>query len=243
MRLLSSGDTGLHIPWCSDPDEIGDMARAVRVFRDEAIEKASARERGRGAATKQPASAGTRARRQRRSAEEQTQVVKALKVGLGRLSMGDLTFRLTDDFPRAYQEIKEEFNLSITRLRETLQMLSESTREVSSASTEISASTTDLSQRAEEQAASLQRTSSSLEKVSVVVKKNAASAQQASVSAVSAREIADRNGQVVAKAVEAMDRIEEFLEQDIGYHRRDRRDRAADQSARAQCSSRGRSRG
>jgi methyl-accepting chemotaxis protein len=43
----------------------------------------------------------------------------------------------------------------------------------------------------------------------VVVKKNAASAQQASTSAVSAREIADRNGQVVAKAVEAMGRIKE----------------------------------
>jgi methyl-accepting chemotaxis protein len=146
---------------------------------------------------------------QRRSAEEQTQVVKALKVGLGRLSSGDLTFRLTEDFPRAYQEIKEEFNLSITRLRETLQMLSESTREVSNASTEISASTTDLSQRAEEQVASLERTSASLEEISVVVKKNAASAQQASTSAVSAREIADRNGQVVAKAVEAMGRIKE----------------------------------
>ena len=39
------------------------------------------------------------------------------KSGLGRLSSGDLTFRLTDNFPRAYQEIKEEFNLSIMRLR------------------------------------------------------------------------------------------------------------------------------
>src|SRR5262249_49818305 len=146
---------------------------------------------------------------QRRSAEEQTQVVTALKVGLGGLSHGDLTFRLTDDFPRAYQEIKEEFNLSITRLRETLQMLSESTREVSNASAEISASTTDLSQRAEEQVVSLERTSASLEQISTVVKKNAASAQQASASAVSAREIADRNGQVVAKAVEAMGRIKE----------------------------------
>jgi methyl-accepting chemotaxis protein len=146
---------------------------------------------------------------QRRSAEEQTHVVTALKVGLGKLSSGDLTFRLTDDFPRAYQEIKEEFNLSITRLRETLQMLSESTREVSNASTEISASTSDLSQRAEEQAASFEQTSDSLEQISAVVKANAANAQQASASAVSARDIADRNGQVVAKAVEAMGRIKE----------------------------------
>jgi methyl-accepting chemotaxis protein len=146
---------------------------------------------------------------QRRSTEEQTKVVKSLKVGLGRLSSGDLTFRLTDGFPPAYQEIKEEFNLSITRLRETLQALSESAREVSNASTEISTSTTDLSQRAEEQAASLEKTSASLEQVSAVVKKNAASAQQASASAVSARDTADRNGQVVAKAVEAMGRIAE----------------------------------
>jgi methyl-accepting chemotaxis protein len=146
---------------------------------------------------------------QHRSTEEQTQVVRSLKVGLGRLSSGDLTFRLADGFPPAYQEIKEEFNLSITRLREALQALSESAREVSNASTEISTSTTDLSQRAEEQAASLEKTSASLEQISAVVKKNAARAQQASASAVSARDTADRNGQVVAKAVEAMGRIAE----------------------------------
>jgi methyl-accepting chemotaxis protein len=146
---------------------------------------------------------------QRKSADEQTQVVSALKTGLGKLASGDLTFRLTDEFPPAYREIKEEFNFSITRLRETLQVLSESTREVSNASTEISASTTDLSQRAEQQAATLERTSASLEGISAVVKKNAENAQQASASAVGARDIADRNGKVVAKAVEAMDRIKD----------------------------------
>jgi methyl-accepting chemotaxis protein len=149
------------------------------------------------------------AEEQRTSAEEQTQVVKALKVGLGKLSSGDLTFRLSDDFPLAYKEIKDEFNLSITRLRETLQALSESSREVSNASTEISTSTMNLSEHAEEQAGSLEKTSVSLEQISAVVKKNAASAQQASASAVSARDTADRNGQVVAKAVEAMGRIKE----------------------------------
>jgi methyl-accepting chemotaxis protein len=146
---------------------------------------------------------------QRKGADEQSQVVRALKTGLGKLAAGDLTFRLTDEFPLAYREIKEEFNLSITRLRETLQVLSESTREVSNASTEISASTTDLSQRAENQAATLERTSASLEQISTVVKQNAENAQQASVSAVDARDIADRNGRVVAKAVEAMDRIKD----------------------------------
>src|SRR3979490_2866872 len=100
---------------------------------------------------------------QRRSAQEQAEGVRALTLGIAQRLAQDLTFRLTDDFPPAYEEIKEEFNLTISSLRETIQVLAESTREVSSASTEISTSTANLSQRAEEQAATLEQTSASLE--------------------------------------------------------------------------------
>jgi methyl-accepting chemotaxis protein len=84
-----------------------------------------------------------------------------------------------------------------------------SVREVSSASAEISTSTTDLSQRTEEQAASLEETSASMEQMSATVKKNAENAQQANQSAAGTQDVADRGGQVVAKAVDAMARIEE----------------------------------
>jgi methyl-accepting chemotaxis protein len=84
-----------------------------------------------------------------------------------------------------------------------------SVREVSSASAEISTSTTDLSQRTEEQAASLEQTSASMEEMSATVKKNAENAQQANQSAAGTQDVADRGGQVVAKAVDAMARIEE----------------------------------
>jgi methyl-accepting chemotaxis protein len=83
-----------------------------------------------------------------------------------------------------------------------------SVREVSSAAAEISTSTTDLSQRTEEQAASLEETSASMEEMSATVKKNAENAQQANQSAAATRQVADRGGQVVAKAVEAMSLIE-----------------------------------
>jgi methyl-accepting chemotaxis protein len=216
MRRLSAGDTGLDVPAAEDRDEIGEMARAVRVFRDGAV----ARERLESEAAEQQrsheetqAKVAEEQRRsmdeQRKSAQEQAQVVRALKVGLAKLSGGDLTFRLTDDFPQAYKEIKEEFNLTISRLRETIQVLAESTREVSSASTEISASTADLSQRAEEQAATLEQTSASLEEISAVVRKTAENARHASASAGKARDSTNCNGQVVAKAVKAMARIDE----------------------------------
>src|ERR1700733_822315 len=84
-----------------------------------------------------------------------------------------------------------------------------SAHEISSASAEISTSTTDLSQRTEEQAASLEETSASMEQMSATVKKNADNAQQANQSAGATRDVADRGGQVVAKAVAAMARIEE----------------------------------
>src|ERR1700724_1016677 len=48
-----------------------------------------------------------------------------------------------------------------------------------------------------------------MEQMSATVKKNAENAQQANQSAASTQDVADRGGQVVAKAVDAMARIEE----------------------------------
>jgi methyl-accepting chemotaxis protein len=213
MRRLSAGKTDLSVPAAKDGDELGEMARAVLVFRDRAIEKDRLESE---AAEQRRSNAQTQAKiaeEQRMRAEEQAQVVHALNVGLGKLSDGDLTFHLSDEFPDAYMEIRDEFNSTITRLRETIQALSESTREVSHASTEISASTTDLSQRTEEQAANLEETSASLEQISSIVRKTADNAQRATASAGKAFDIAGRNGKVVAEAVKAMARIEDSSRQ------------------------------
>jgi methyl-accepting chemotaxis protein len=97
----------------------------------------------------------------------------------------------------------------IARIRETIGEIKASANEVTNASSEISSSTTDLSQRTEEQAASLEETTASMEVISTTVKKNAENAQQANRSAGETRTIAERGGQVVAHAVEAMAKIEE----------------------------------
>jgi methyl-accepting chemotaxis protein len=94
------------------------------------------------------------------------------------------------------------------RVRATIGNIKNSAQEVTNASAEISSSTTDLSQRTEEQAASLEETSASMEQISATVKKNAENAQHANESAAATRKVADHGGAVVAKAVEAMARIE-----------------------------------
>ena len=95
------------------------------------------------------------------------------------------------------------------KVRQALVHIKVAAREVTNASVEISTSTTDLSQRTEEQAASLEETSASMEEISVTVKRNAEYAQQANQSASGTRDVADRGGQVVAQAVQAMAKIEE----------------------------------
>ena len=105
--------------------------------------------------------------------------------------------------------MKNDANRTAQQLTETVAGIKTVGREVANAAAEISTSTTDLSQRTEEQAASLEETSASMEQMSATVKKNADNALQANQLTGGSRDVADRGGQVVAKAVDAMARIED----------------------------------
>ena len=234
MGTLASGKFDVELPGLGRKDEIGQMAKAVVVLRDAGIEKV--RLEGQTAEQRQQVEDERRRNEdmQKSAAAEQARVVDSLASGLKSLSAGDLTFRLSDGFPDAYKQIRDDFNAAIAQLQETIGAIALSTREVASTAAEISSSTTDLSQRTEEQAASLEETSASMAQISATVKKNAESAQQANAFATGTREVADRGGEVVAQAVSAMARIEEILAPDLRDHQRDRRDRPADQPAGAQ---------
>jgi methyl-accepting chemotaxis protein len=128
---------------------------------------------------------------------------------LSSLAEGDLTARITADYQGAFGRLKNDANTMAERIESTIAEIKALAREVTNASTEISTSTIDLSQRTEQQAASLEETSASMEQIATTVKKNAENAQAANLSASGTREVAERGGQVVAKAVDAMARIEE----------------------------------
>jgi len=209
MRRLSSGENNLDVPAAKDRDELGDMARAVLVFRDAAIEKqrleAQAAEDRRIAEEERQRNEAAKAE----AARQVAQVVDGLGRGLARLAQGDLTYRVRDNWADEYRKIQEDFNGAIDQLHGTLKAIADSTREVSNAASEISSSTTDLSQRTEEQAASLEETSASMEEIAATVRKNAENAQHANNLTKNTWGIADRGGAVVAEAVAAMARIEE----------------------------------
>jgi methyl-accepting chemotaxis protein len=128
---------------------------------------------------------------------------------LSGLADGDLTKRITADYQGDFAVLKNDANRTAEQLTETISEIKSVGREVANAAAEISTSTTDLSQRTEEQAASLEQTSASMEEMSATVKKNAENALQANQLTSGSRDVADRGGQVVAKAVDAMARIED----------------------------------
>ena len=209
MRELAAGKFKIELPGVDRKDEIGQMARAVVVFRDSGVEKI----RLEAEALEQRQLAEQERQRkedlQREAAAELARVVRSIAEGLQSLARGELRYRMSEQFPDAYEQIRQDFNAAIAQLHETVQAITNVTSEVGHTAGEVSASTTDLSQRTEEQAASLEQTSAAMEEISATVKKSAENAQHASQVAVNAREVADRGGEVVMQAVNAMAQIEE----------------------------------
>jgi methyl-accepting chemotaxis protein len=217
MRELASGKFDVVLPGLGRKDEIGEIAEAVGQFKVVVVEKARheademlRRQQAEAEARAQAAENEARLAREReKAAQEQAVVLETLADALSRLSRGNLGFRLDQGFSGAYARIKDDFNAAGSRLQDTVQAIVAAAREVAGASAEISSSTTNLSQRTEEQAASLEETSASMQEMSATVRRTAENAVQANQLTLGSREVADRGGQVVAKAVNAMARIEE----------------------------------
>lgn len=146
---------------------------------------------------------------QARVTDEQASVVGTLADGLGMLSRGDLSVRLSATFPMAYEKIRNDFNSTAGQLHDTISAIVASTRSVTETASEISNSTIDLTKCAEEQSARLGEISTWMDQLAATVKRNAADALQANQFSAGTREVASRGGKVVAQAVSAMSRIED----------------------------------
>ncbi len=143
----------------------------------------------------------------RAAAEEQSGVIAVLADNLRRLSDGDLTAAITEDFKGDYRRLKDDFNQATSSLREAMSAVSASTGGLRGGAEEIASASDDLSRRTEQQAASLEETAAALDEITVTVKRSAEGAKQASSAASTARADAQTSGEVVREAVSAMGEI------------------------------------
>ena len=207
MNALAAGDLDVEIGGLERRDEIGDMARAVQVLKEHAIERvrleASAAVSRRGAEEERERSAAERAK----SAGEQAEVVRRLSIGLKALADGDLTMRLRDGFSPTYAQIRDDFNAAIGGLSAAIESVVTSAGGMRNGSQSIASAADDLSRRTEQQAASLEETAATLSQVTGTVRKSAEGADHARAVAAAADEEAQKSAAVVGQAVEAMNAI------------------------------------
>ncbi len=126
---------------------------------------------------------------------------------LDAMSHGKLTEKIEEDYEGIYGKLKRDANQTTEKLTDIIGQIRQSSMNVSSAADEIAQGNADLSQRTEEQASSLEETASSMEEMTSTVKQAADNAEEANSLAEEAKAKAQQGGDVVTKAVGAMEEI------------------------------------
>ena len=213
MRRLADGDNDISIPAASRRDEVGEMAAAVIVFKDAAIAKLELE--GQTVAQRRAAEAERAANEAAKAAmaEAQATVVQSLAFGLEKLSQGDLTVRLNQNFPPEYVKLQADFNGAMSQLQDAMTVVAANAAGIRSGISEITVASDNLAHRTEQQAASLEQTAAALDEITATVRKTAEGAKQASSVVVATRGDARTSSEVVADAVNAMSQIEQSSNQ------------------------------
>ncbi len=208
MLSLSEGDNTAEIPGFNRKDAVGQMARAVAVFRDNALENARLSREAEAGRSQSEQEARAREAAKAKDATDTKAAVDALALGLQRLSDGDVAYRISQPFVDHLDMLRGNFNASLEKLQATLKMVGGNATAISSGADEIRSAADDLAKRTEKQAASLEETAAALDEMTTTVRDSAKRAEEAGILVEKARNEAERSGDVVRKAVSAMEEIE-----------------------------------
>ena len=134
-------------------------------------------------------------------------VVADMIVSLEAMAKGDLTKSISSEYNGAFGRLKEDTNSTLDKLKAILSKIRKSSAHITNVSSEIAQGNSSLSQRTEAQAASLEETSASMEEMTQGVKRNSENILQAKELVTIAGDKAKDGGEVVVKAVEAMEEL------------------------------------
>ncbi|MEH3047784.1 MAG: methyl-accepting chemotaxis protein [Sphingomonas adhaesiva] len=183
MEGLAAGDLTSPIAFTDHRDCVGRMTKAMSVFRENAEKVAAA---GRA----------------------QEVVVGALGEGLSRIADRDLTWRIENPFPAEYERLRDNYNRAMDSVGGALGSVSSASNGINSGASDIRQASDELSQRTEQQAASLEETAAAMDEITSIVRESADGAARADAAVGEARREAEHSGDVVRRAVAAMDGIE-----------------------------------
>lgn len=237
MNEMAGGHYERVVDFTERPDEIGEMARAVDVFRSNGLairdlnlaneEERLNVSRLQAAITEATSRAAAGDFSQRingdfghpelnRLAENVNRLVDNVDRGLSEtgtvialLAEGDLTRKMSGNFEGAFADLQKNVNATFDALAGMISNVRGSSVSMDDSTREMRAAADDLSRRTEQQAAALEQTSAALDEITAVVKTSSQRAQEASRMVADAKEDAAHSAEVVRSAVDAMGRIEQ----------------------------------
>jgi methyl-accepting chemotaxis protein len=209
MRRLADGKLDTAINGENRIDEIGEMARALGIFKQNAVAKIEIEQQSE---SQRAAAEAERRRNDEEKIDIDRQIdfaVNSLAAGLGRLSRGDISQMIETPFFGKLETLRNDFNGSLLKLQDTLAQIRNNAQMIQQNSNELSDSADELSKRTEQQAASLEQTAAAVEEITVTVKSSAERAQEANQIVAETKGAADASSKVVSNAIQAMTRIED----------------------------------
>jgi methyl-accepting chemotaxis protein len=204
---VSEGRLDRNIPYSQRRDEFGKIAKALDVFRGNASERLRLEAETEAARVRAAEDAAARQSEEDRKAGQDRIAIDGLTGGLVRLADGDLTYRIEEPFAPHLEDLRKNFNESVSRLQEALRSVGQTAASINSGAKEFGSGADDLSKRTEKQAASVEETAAALEQITTTVRNAAARAAEVGSLVSRTRVEAEKSGEVVRDAVEAMDGI------------------------------------
>lgn len=208
-RQLAEGDLENDIHYTNRTDELGELANALLIFRNNANEKI---------AIEAQAQKNKKNVEKEREENEQIKAAEAAEIqfaveklgsGLKKLSDGNLTFRMNDNFVGNLDAVRKDFNQSLETLQKALLRVSLNTKDISGNSSELREAATMLSSRTESQASSIEETANTISRITEQVRTTSQKALEASKVVQDTNTSANQASDIVKNAIKAIVRIEE----------------------------------
>jgi methyl-accepting chemotaxis protein len=237
IRAVAANNFDIAVPYLDHKDEIGEMAGAVGVFKDNgrAVVQLNSLDAARRARNDDlqarmsdvvaAAAAGDFSRRIDKDfgdanlnavANNIDNLLASVDAGItemravmANLAEGVLTRSMNGHYNGAFAELQGNVNGTMDSLKRTIREVLATSDQINGNINELGSSTNDLSRRTEQQAAALQETSTALKEITGVVRTATDKAQEAASMVTQAKDNAARAGQVVGQAIDAMGRIEQ----------------------------------
>ncbi|GEO83413.1 MULTISPECIES: methyl-accepting chemotaxis protein [Alphaproteobacteria] len=188
-------------------DEIGGMADALLVLRDSVRERIQMRGRETEQQLRLDAERQSNETVLRTASERQNYAIHEIGNALEGLAQGDLTVNV-GDLGAEYDKLRQDFNAAVAALSGVVASISQTSNVVSDSASDISEATNNLSKRTEQQAAALEETAAALDEITVAVRTASERADEARDMVSETKRSANRSGEIVRTAVDAMGRIE-----------------------------------